>query len=254
MRVAALYDIHANLPALEAVLAEVREAAVDRILVGGDVFPGPMPRETLALLADQPAPCLFIRGNGETAVLADRAGREILQVPEVFREAIRWNANELSDVEAERVRRWPLTAALDLPGLGTVFFCHATPRDDNEIFTRLTPADRLLPIFEAANADVVVCGHTHMPFDRSVGSIRVVNTGSVGMPFGDPGADWVLLDSGVQFRHTDYDLASAARRIRATAYPQAEFAASAVEHPKGEQEMTAIFERSALKPTPAAPA
>jgi predicted phosphodiesterase len=249
MRVAALFDIHANLAALEAALAEVRAAAVDRILVGGDVFPGPMPGETLALLADQPAPCTFIRGNGETAVLAVRAGREIPQVPEVFRDAIRWNASGLSGDELEQLRSWPLTTTLDLPGLGRVLFCHATPRDDNEIFTRLTPADRLLPIFEAANADIVVCGHTHMPFDRTVGRVRVVNAGSVGMPFGNTGADWLLLDSGIRFRHTDYDLASAAKRIRATAYPQAEFAATAIEQPKGEEEMTALFERAALRPT-----
>jgi hypothetical protein len=67
------------------------------------------------------------------------------------------------------------------------------------------------------------------------------------MPFGKTGADWLLLGPDVQFRHTDYDLASAATRIRASAYPQAEFAANAVIRPSSEEEMTTLFERAALK-------
>ena len=91
-----------------------------------------------------------------------------------------------------------------------MLFCHATPRNDNEIFTRLTPEEHLLPIFARLNADIVVLGHTHMQFDRMVGTVRVVNAGSVGMSFGEPGADWLLLGPDVQLRHTRYDLAKAA--------------------------------------------
>jgi predicted phosphodiesterase len=103
-----------------------------------------------------------------------------------------------------------------------VLFCHATPRNENECFTRLTAEDRLLPIFQGLDVSVVICGHTHMQFDRMVGAVRVVNAGSVGMPFGEPGADWLLLGPGVQLRHTCYDLPAAARRILATPYPQAQ--------------------------------
>lgn len=247
MRVAALYDIHANLPAVEAVMSEIRRLDVDLIVVGGDVFPGPMPRETLAALRSIGAPCTFIRGNGENEVLSARAGREIPRVPETFRDAILWNARGLSESEAQMVAGWPSITRADVKGLGSVLFCHATPRDDNELFTRLTPVERLRPIFEASGADAVVCGHTHMTFDRQVGKVRVVNAGSVGMPFGKSGADWLLLGPDIQFRHTDYDLASAAARIRASAYPQAEFAANAVTRPSSEAEMTALFERAALK-------
>ena len=74
MRVAALYDIHGNLPALEAVLAEVRGADVDLVVVGGDVLPGPMPRETLACLDGLEIPARYLRGNGDRAVLEERAG------------------------------------------------------------------------------------------------------------------------------------------------------------------------------------
>ena len=83
--------------------------------------------------------------------------------------------------------------AVEIDGLGTVLFCHATPRNEIDIFTRLTPEERLLPVFAGVDASVVVCGHTHMQFDRMVGRLRVVNAGSVGMPFGTTGADWLLL-------------------------------------------------------------
>ena len=111
---------------------------------------------------------------------------------------------------------------LHVRGLGDVLFCHGTPRSDVEIFTRLTAEERLFPAFEGVDAAVVVCGHTHMPFDRTVRGIRVVNAGSVGMPFGDPGAYWLLLGPDVSPRHQRYDLEAAAARIRASDYPQAE--------------------------------
>jgi predicted phosphodiesterase len=111
---------------------------------------------------------------------------------------------------------------VEISGLGDVLFCHATPRNDTEIFTTLTPEDRLLAVFEGLGASAVVCGHTHMQFDRIIGTTRSVNAGSVGMPFGEPGTDWLLLGPDVQFQHTHYDLARAADQIRSTAYPQAE--------------------------------
>lgn len=117
-----------------------------------------------------------------------------------------------------------------------------------ECFTRLTPEDRLLPVFAGVNVPVVICGHTHMPFDRMVGSVRVVNAGSVGMPFGEPGAHWLLLGPDVQLRHTAYDLARAAERIRDTNYPQAQdFAANYVLQPPSEAMMLDVFAQAELR-------
>src|SRR2546428_7349052 len=183
MRVAALYDIHANLPALEAVLQDIRQADVNQVVVGGDVLPGPMPRETLACLQDLDIRVQFIQGNGDRVVRAQMAGMESSEVPEQFREIVRWNAQQLHPEDERLLASWPQTLRLEIPELGEVLFCHATPRNDTEIFTRLTPEDRLLPVFEGVNVPMVVCGHTHMQFDRTVGRIRVVNAGSVGMPF-----------------------------------------------------------------------
>ena len=241
MRVAAIYDIHGNLPALDAVLAEIRQAGVDRIVVGGDVLPGPMPRETITRLLDLDVPTQFIQGNGDREVLSWRRGQET-KVPEQYREVMRWVAQQLLPSDEQLIASWPLTLRLEIRGLGDVLFCHATPRNDTEIFTRLTSEDRLLPVFAALDVRVVVCGHTHMQFDRTIGDIRVVNAGSVGMPFQAPGAYWLSIGPDIQLRHTPYDLAKAAERIRHTQYPLAEdFAANNILQPPREEDMLKQF-------------
>jgi predicted phosphodiesterase len=248
MLVAAIYDIHANLPALEAVLEEIRQVGADHVVVGGDVLPGPMPRETLTQLLDLTIPVQFIYGNGEIAVLEQIAGKDPAAVPEQYRPVIRWTAQQLRPEHEGLLAGWSKTLTLGIPGLGEVLFCHATPRNENEIFTRLTSEERLLPVFESLNVSAVVCGHTHMQFDRTVGTVRVVNAGSVGMPFGEPGADWLLLGPDVQLRHTHYDLAKAAEQIRATDYPQAQnFAANNVLQPPSETKMLDLFTRAELR-------
>jgi putative phosphoesterase len=248
MRVAAIYDIHGNLPALEAVLEQIRAAEVDRIIVGGDVLPGPMPVETLTRLFDLPIPVQFIQGNGEVAVLAELAGREAYALPKQVQEIIRWTAQQLPAEYARVLAGWPKTVRFQVRGLGEVLFCHGTPRSENENFTRLTPEEVLMPLFEDLHVSVIVCGHTHMQFDRMVGKTRAVNAGSVGMPFGEPGADWLLLGPDVELRHTNYDLGHAAERIRGTKYPQAEdFAVRNVLQPPSEEEMLRVFSRAELK-------
>jgi predicted phosphodiesterase len=252
MRIAALYDIHANLPALEAVLTDVRRADVDTVVVGGDVVPGPMPRETLALLLGLDLPIQFIQGNGELAVLAqiDAADRAPVTYwgttsggppPEPVRDVLRWTAEQIQ-AQCAPLRGWPKTLRLTITGIGDVLFCHGTPRSETECFTRLTPEAHLEPLFTDSRAAVVVCGHTHMQFDRFVAGVRVVNAGSVGMPFGRPGADWLVLGPDVELQHTLYDLQGAAARIRDTAYPQAlEFAERSVLQPPTESAMLDAF-------------
>ena len=248
MRIAALYDIHANLPALEAVLQEIGDVGVDLIVVGGDVVPGPMPRETIAALLALPGAVRFIQGNGERDVLTMASGVDTHTVPEQARDIVRWTSGILTPAQLSLLDAWPQTLRIAVPGLGDVLFCHATPRSDREIFTARTSEQRLLPIFDAAAAAVVICGHTHMQFDRRVGETRVVNAGSVGMPFGAPGAYWALIDDDVELRRTAYDVTAAADRIRASDYPQAsEFASGNMERPPAEAAMVELFERAALR-------
>jgi len=248
MRIAALYDIHANLPALEAVLAEIRRVGVDLIVVGGDVLPGPMPRETLDCLLALDIPTRFILGNGDREVLARMAGTETdwyRTAPEAWRVPVRFSAEQLEADDQRTLEGWPATCRVTIPGIGEVLFCHGTPESDTECVTRATPEAALVPVFERAGAPLVVCGHTHMQFDRGIGTVRVVNAGSVGMPFGEPGAYWLLLGPGVALQRTPYDLATAAERIRATACPQAEaFAATSVVRPPSEEEALAMFSRA----------
>ena len=245
MRVAAIYDIHANVPALEAVFRAIAEERIDRIIVGGDVFPGPMPRESLSLLLASDVHMQFILGNGDREVLSRMLGLKSNAIPEQAREAVDWTAEQLRPEDGRLIAKWPKTARMDIPDLGRVLFCHATPRSDTEIFTRRTPEDRLTNIFAEVNADVVVCGHTHMQFDRRIGKVRVVNAGSVGMPFGDSGAYWLVIGPDVRLMHTPYDLQAAAQRVRATSYPQAQdFAARNILEPPSETDVLQLFSRS----------
>ena len=257
MPVAALYDIHGNLPALDAVLAEVRQANVDLIVVGGDVLPGPLPRETLARLLEMEIPTRFIYGNGELAALAQLTAADPGEVtywgtsggatlPEPFREVIRWTARQIPEYR-ELLASWPLTTAVEIDELGKVLFCHATPRNETEIFTRVTLEERLLPVFAGIEESVVVCGHTHMQFDRRVGPTRVVNAGSVGMPFGTTGADWLLLGPGIELRKTSYDTSAAAEVFRRTSYPMVEeLAVRYILQPPPEEELFAAWASAEL--------
>lgn len=249
MRVAALYDIHGNLPALEAVLAAVRRAGADRIVVGGDVAPGPLARQSLECLLAWDTPVEFIRGNGESAVLDELAGRGTTDdLPEPARGPTRWSAAQLGQTYAPILAKWPATLRLAIPGLGDVMFCHATPRSETEIFTRLTPEERLLPIFQGLGVSVVLCGHTHMQFDRKVGGVRVVNAGSVGMPFGQPGAYWALLGPDVGLCRTPYELANAAEQVLLSEYPGAEdFARRSILQPPSESEVLAVYAKAELR-------
>jgi diadenosine tetraphosphatase ApaH/serine/threonine PP2A family protein phosphatase len=211
-----------------------------------------MPGETLACLLELEIPVQFIQGNGEVAVLAEKTGAAAplwyRTIPESAKEVVRWQAKQLSPEHERLLASWPKTLHVKIPGSGDVLFCHATPRDENEVFTRLTPEELLLPVFGGLDVPLVVCGHTHMQFDRLIGRTRVVNAGSVGMPFGMPGADWLLLGPGVQLRHTDYDLTGAAERIRATDYPEAQdFAARNVLQPPSAAQMLEAFTAASFR-------
>ena len=241
MRIAALYDIHGNLPALEAVIGEITTLGVDHIIVGGDVLPGPMCVESLELLVHSEIPTSYIRGNGEVAVLDELAGREP-EVPPAYRDTIRASATQLSAKQQDAIAVWPATLTLNVPSVGEVLFCHATPGNENELVFETTDSRIMEIVLAGVTADVVVCGHTHMQFDRTVGKWRLINAGSVGMPFDEPGAYWLLLDGDIQLRRTSYDLEAAAQRIRASSYPRAaEFADKNIIAPPTRQAMLAAF-------------
>ncbi|HYZ02436.1 MAG TPA: metallophosphoesterase family protein [Candidatus Binatia bacterium] len=246
MRIAALHDIHGNLPALEAVLGEVEAAGVDRIVLGGDVSLGPMPTETLEVLWKLGDRVVALHGNTDREqVTVFDGGAPNPRLPDDWREATIWTGRVLERRHRDYLAGLPPTLTFDVDRVGRVLFCHATPQNDLDVFTSASAEERVAPMLAGVDADLVVCGHTHMQFDRRFGGVRVVNAGSVGMPFAEPGAYWLLLGPVVELRHTRYDLEAAAARIRATAYPMAEqFAAGNVLQPPSTEDMTARYEQA----------
>lgn len=247
MSVAVIYDIHGNLPALEAVFKEIDQLQVNQIVVGGDVIVGPMSRECLDYLQEVSVPISFIKGNCETAVLDVLMGKPLSRLPETVVEEIEWTAKQMNSSHKSFMEQWPMDIEMEIEGIGRVFFCHATPRNENEIFTKLTAEEKLAPIFNPLSVDLVVCGHTHMQFDRSVGTTRIVNAGSVGMPFGKPGAYWLLLDETIQLMRTEYDLEKTSKVLKKSGYPNAtEFADISVCNPPSEETMLEVFKNAEL--------
>jgi predicted phosphodiesterase len=219
--VAVLSDIHGVLPALEAVLSEPDVRAADYVVLTGDLAAGPQPVETLDTLGALGARAIWVRGNADRELVQWRRG-ELASVPD---EVTPWAAAQLRDDQAELLAGLPLSVTLEAGDLGATVFCHATPRDDEEVVVVDSRLDRWSEVFAGLESTVgaVVCGHTHMPFVRLAHRRLVINPGSVGMPYGGSGAHWALLGAGVQLRVTRFDIDRACARIRAeSGFPDAD--------------------------------
>jgi putative phosphoesterase len=215
LKVAALYDVHGNVPALEAVLADVEREGVDAIVFGGDLFLGPQPAETAALVRSVEA--AFVRGNCD-------------------REPDEWTRCKLDDETIAWSQGWPLTVELD-----GVLYCHAAPKDDmRPILTDASPPERFDEALEGVDARIVVAGHTHMQFKRD----GWVNAGSVGWAAEDDvAAFWAIISDDAEFRRTPFDVERAASEILASGWPEAEsFVAENIRTPQSRAEATAYFE------------
>jgi predicted phosphodiesterase len=215
--VVALYDVHGNPPALEAVLAEAGDA---QLVFGGDLAWGPFPAETVDRIRGLDG-ALLIRGN------ADRDPGDD------------WVNEQLGPERLAWLQGLPQQLELEIEGLGRVLFCHGSPRSDEEMLLRTASDERLAMILAGVEADVVVCGHTHMQFDRSYDRWRVVNAGSVGLPYGAFGAHWVELGPDVRHRRVDYDAAP----LSASEWPRATEVVPVMESPPSEEEAIGEFEQ-----------
>ncbi|MFG1840840.1 metallophosphoesterase family protein [Micromonospora sp. NPDC049175] len=238
-RVAVLSDIHGVLPALEAVLAEPDVATADLIVLTGDIAAGPQPVEVLDLLTDLGDRVCWVGGNADRELVEACAGRP------ASIEVSNWAAGQLRDDQVARLAALPATATFEIDGLGPTLFCHATPRDDEEVVLVDSRMERWAEVFAEVPAEVttVVCGHTHMPFTRLVDRRLVVNPGSVGMPYGGAGAYWALLGPGVQLRRTRFDVDAACARVAAgSTFPAAaEWAEEYVRSQHSDAEALAVF-------------
>jgi putative phosphoesterase len=225
MRVAALHDVHGNLPALEAVLAEVASLDLDAIVVGGDVVAGPFPRECLERLTD--AGATFLRGNADG--YSPRAPEGLWD----------WVAAQLGPLAVEFLAELPITRSL-----GGVLYCHGSPRDEDEILTKVSPDERIAAALAGVEEELVVGGHTHVQFVRDLGRWRFANAGSVGMPYeGRQGAFWALVD-GTELEHrvTPYAVDAAVAAIRGSSYPQVDEFCRLLLEPEDPDEVSAFFE------------
>lgn len=215
MLLAALYDVHGNVPALEVVLAEPEVAVADVVVIGGDAVAGPFPEKTLERLRALGDRALWLRGNCD---------RELADDEDAHDDATAYAKERLSAAARSFLAGLPWTRAVELEKFGPVLFCHGSPRRDDEFLTQRTTGERLREVLRGVSQRLVVCGHSHHQFVLELDGQRVVNAGSVGTPYADePGAYWLLLEDGrLQHRRTAYDLDAAERAVRASGYPAAE--------------------------------
>lgn len=238
MDVLALYDIHANVDALEAVLADPRAARPDAVVVGGDAVPGQFARATLERLEQLDVPVRWVRGNGEREV-AEAVGAPPPAEDDLVGRFAAITAAELGDERARALGELPLTLELD-----GVLYCHASPRRDDEMLTRLSSDERWADALAGVPAAVVVAGHTHQQDDRVVGEVRFLNAGSVGLPYeGDGAARWLWASDGApELRSTAYDAVAAGERMLAAGWPDERSIGAALIDPVDPIVVTRLFE------------
>jgi predicted phosphodiesterase len=245
-----LCDIHGNLPALRAVLDDVAHEGVETVVIGGDAVGGPLPVETIERLMALGEGARFVRGNADREIVEayDRRQPEA-GAPAGPERTAAFAAARISSGQRDFLDGFEPTVALAVNGLGEVLFCHGSPRSDTEIITTATTAERLRGILAGVEESVVVCGHTHRQFDRRVDGWRVINAGSVGIPYeGRSGAYWALLGPDVELRRTEYDLDSALEELRAGGFPDLDdLLQESLLTPFDPDEVAELFERQALE-------
>lgn len=220
-RVALISDVHANVPALRAVLADIALDDIDLVVCCGDLTWGPEPEPTVQLVRSLGDRAVFVRGNCDRVVVELAAGLRAAEFP---REE--WLPGQHSAASVDFLRGFAFSVVLDVRGLGAVRVCHGSPRSDTEVVTTGTPADRFAALMGGVAEPMLVTGHTHLQFDRVVdGRWRSVNAGSVGLPNheGAPGtAYWAVLGPDVQLRQSSYDVEAALAALSSTGDPSAE--------------------------------
>jgi putative phosphoesterase len=230
VRIAALSDVHGNLPALEAVHKAVNAARPDYVAICGDlVFNGPDPAGTLALIQElQRAGAFVTLGNTDVAV-ADGDFTAAFPwytegAPDSVKVAAEWARDEIGDEGVDFLRRLPSERRLRV-GDDLVLFCHASPGSLTDgLSADLDPVVTIDRV-SGTDAKIIVCGHTHLPEVREFGWRTIVNAGSAGYVFdGDPTASWALIeidDDGVraEIHRTNYDVMAASDAVSARGLP-----------------------------------
>jgi len=226
MRVALIADVHANLPALEAVLAHAKDQGVSKVWNLGDaVGYGAFPDEVVALL--RKADVLSIIGNYDLKVLEFKEKGKKWQKkkhPEKYL-AFEWTYQHLSKKSRQYLRFLSQELRLKVKGK-RILLTHGSPTSNEEPLGPETPEERLRELAKSAKADVIICGHSHQPLARQVGGVWFINPGSVGRPDdGDPRASYAVLEItadalSVEHFRVGYDVQAAATAIRQQQLPE----------------------------------
>ena len=235
-RLAVLSDLHGNLPALEAVLADIEaQGRPDHTWVLGDlaVF-CPWPAETLDRLRELPD-IAFLRGNTDRYLVTGRrpafpacTADDWAAMPSWLEEReanLRWTVERLPYTDYEFLRDLPRRLETDVPGYGRIMAVHATPQDDESNLLPDAPLELIRAALTGVDARLLLYGHTHRPVDRTVDGVRLVNVGSVGLPLdGDPRAAYALVDfeggqCTVVVRRVAYDVAGVIAELERVGHP-----------------------------------
>jgi len=230
MRIGILSDVHSNLPALEAVLSDIDAAGADvRYALGDLVGYAPWPNEVLERLRSEGIPIVMGNYDDGTGFERDECGCAYTNPAEkaLGDESFAWTKAHTSDENKAWLRTLHPEIRFEADSR-RYLLVHGSPRRINEYLYEDKPDETFARIAAGADADVIVCGHTHRPYDKTVGQARFVNVGSAGKPKdGDPRACWALLDtatSTVEIRRVTYDVEAAAKAVEESDLPS-EFAA-----------------------------
>jgi putative phosphoesterase len=226
-RVAIFSDIHANLPALQAVLQDINAAGITNLYCGGDLVGyGPRPNEVCALIADWAIPTIY--GNYDYAIARDLEDCGCAYITQHDRDlgqrSVDWTLAHTDQRSKDFMRELPFDLQFSV-GDCAVHLVHGSPRKVNEYLFEDKPASLYQRLARAEEADALVFGHTHKPWTHVFGDVMFINSGSVGKPKdGDPRACWIELRSAptyvavVQHR-VDYDAEAVAAEVRAVGLP-----------------------------------
>ncbi|WP_096185699.1 metallophosphoesterase family protein [Evansella halocellulosilytica] len=211
MKMAALYDIHGNNYALEAVLNELRRENVHAVVVGGDLVWGPQPREVMDTLMEFKDKFLFIMGNADREVAYRYGPQE--GCDGFVAELNTWCADQLTEEHLQFLKKLDERQSIAVKGIGNILFVHGSPRSDEEAIRFDTKDSEVFEIIKNTKEDIIVCGHTHIQFDRLVANKRIVNAGSVGLQSKATGACWLLIDKEIELKVTEYNVDKAIEEI-----------------------------------------
>jgi len=227
MKLAILSDIHGNEQAFKSVLEDISKINVTHLVILGDIsFRGAKPKQCLDLVKGLDAK--VIKGNADEWIVRGVQQGEVPEKALAMMQAEQsWAKSKLSDEDLHYLKSLPETLEIPLTNQIQLYACHATPTSLFDVISDQATNEEFLPFIEAnERANYYVYGHIHLPFTRQFSGKKIINTGSVGLPFdGDPRASYIVFDRTekdiqIQFRRVSYDVEQACQDLDDEGYPE----------------------------------